>query len=351
MTETTQDTIQQDVSNDTAFDDENALAAALFDRWNPDADKPSGTDEEEDKKPTETSEAAPEDKAVDEDQAEVEEEAEEKEDAEETDEPERAYVEDDGVYVKVKVGDEELEFPVKDLKRLAGQEASFTRKGQELAQQRKTVEDAATLQVQVFDRLLETARAAWEPFSQLDFLTLARNPDVSEEQLVAVRQEAERRYNELQFLENGLKQVSEANQKAVGERKAAAAKACVDALSDPLTGIEGFGEPLYNEMVTYALDQGIDKAWLNDLTDSGTFKLLHKAMLFDRGKAKVTEFKEKKAKNSKPPKKIVKTKSAKKAAGAVDDKATAASKKFEQTGSIEDAAAMMEARWSQADED
>ena len=65
-----------DVSNDTAFDDENALAAALFDRWNPDADKPSGTDEEEDKKPTETSEAAPEDKAVDEDQAEVEDEAE-----------------------------------------------------------------------------------------------------------------------------------------------------------------------------------------------------------------------------------------------------------------------------------
>ena len=164
------------------------------------------------------------------------------------------------------MGDEEHEVSVKDLRRLAGQEASLTRKGQELATARKAAEDFANLQVGVFDKLLENAREAFKPFQNLDLVALARNPDITEGQIEAIRSEAQRRWNELQFLEGGLQQITEASQKAVGDKKAQAAKQCIDALSDPTTGIEGWGEPLYNDIVKYAAGVGAASEVLNDVS-------------------------------------------------------------------------------------
>jgi hypothetical protein len=62
-------------------------------------------------------------------------------DSEEEEQEQRVYVDDDEAYAKVKVGDDEYEVPLRDLKRLYGQETSITKKGQELATQRTALEE------------------------------------------------------------------------------------------------------------------------------------------------------------------------------------------------------------------
>lgn len=352
MTTANEDTIQnEDVS---PFESNDDVAAALLSGWeDEDAKKPSD-DSGEKKTEPKTEADDTDDQSVDDDQTDDD----SGKDASKDDEPKRKFVEDENdTYVKVKVGDDEHEVPVKDLKRLFGQEASFTRKAQDLASARKIIEDTANLQVQVFDRLLNDARAAWDPYSKLDFLALARNPDVTEEQLTAVRQEAERRWGELQFLESGLKEVNEASQKALSTKHAEAAKACVEALGDSLTGIEGWGEPLYKEIVAYAAQEGVTKALLNDLMDPATYKLYHKAMLYDKGRQTVTKIKANNAKKKgAAPKKIIKgsrsVSSAKDqmkggSGAAVVEKQKALSK----SGKQADAAELMLARWAAAGED
>lgn len=361
MSDTQNDTIQkQDVSN--ALDSDEDVAAALLSKWEPDATKqPSGAGEDDTTKPSGSPRAAqPATKVAPEKTSEqsVDDQTDDEEDEGGTQDeaPEREYVEKDDAYVKVKVGDEEHEVPVKDLKRLAGQEASLTRKGQELATARKAVEETAALQTQVLDTLIAQARVAWEPYSKLDFLSLARNPEVSEEQLAAVRQEAERRWTELQFLENGLKEVKETSQKAITTSQQEAAKACVEALSDPTTGLEGWGEPLYKEIVAYAAKEGVSTAMLNDLTDPVTYKLYRKAMLYDQGKAAVTKIKDTKQKEkaAAPPKKIVK---GSRPLGSVKDQVRDTTKvaqkeeTFRKSGKVDDAAELLAARWSVSDED
>lgn len=350
MSDNADDTIQKDVSDNT-FQDEAAVADALLSKWEPDALKePSDTEEEpttkpkakEPKEPSNDEPAKSRSDAADDGQ-ETEEETEEPKEDEET---ERKFVESDDVYVKVKVGDEEHEVSVKDLRRLAGQEASLTRKGQELATARKAAEDFANLQVGVFDKLLENAREAFKPFQNLDLVALARNPDVTEEQIAAIRTEAQRRWNELQFLESGLQEVTQASKKAVGEKKAEAAKQCIEVLSDPTTGIEGWGEPLYNEMVKYAISTGATPDILNDLTDPGMYRIIHKAMLYDRAKTKVTQIKDEKKKAA-PPKKIIKaTKSVDKSRDRSESgKIAAREDALRKRGHVDDAAALLEARW------
>lgn len=348
MSDNAEGTIQkQDVPENT-FEDEAAVADALLSKWEPDAlAEPSDTEEETAKAPKEPKDA----KVSEEDQSQSDD---EDEGDTQDEEPARKFVESDDVYVKVKVGEEEHEVSVKDLRRLAGQEASLTRKGQELATARKATEDFANLQVGVFDKLLESAREAFKPFQNLDLVALARNPEVTEGQIEAVRSEAQRRWNELQFLENGLQQITDASQKAVKDKKAEAAKQCIETLSDPTTGIEGFGEPLYNEMAKYAVGIGVTPDVLNDLTDPGLYRIIHKAMLYDQAKTKVTQIKDEKKKAA-PPKKIIKStkavdKSKERTAG---DKVAAREDALRKRGHVDDAAALLEARWAvaEADED
>src|SRR5574337_877989 len=85
-----------------------------------------GTEGEEEETPTEPEEATEEGQETEEDG--------------EDEDPEASKAKKDAgddVIVKIKVGDKEHEVPVKDLKRLYGQEASLTRKSQEVAAQRK----------------------------------------------------------------------------------------------------------------------------------------------------------------------------------------------------------------------
>src|SRR5271166_5311278 len=120
----------------TALDSESAVADAFLDRLK-DAEKPSEGDEGEETEETEEVAEETED-TPSEDEAEADEDAQDEpseEAEEETEEKPKSkkYADDSDTYVKVKVGEEEHEVAVKDLKRLWGQEASLTKKSQEVA--------------------------------------------------------------------------------------------------------------------------------------------------------------------------------------------------------------------------
>jgi hypothetical protein len=96
-------------------------------------------EDEETNQPDADDEEASEETPEEETDEDAEEEGQEDDKSEDEDKPSKKYADDnDDTYVKVKVGDKEEEVKVNDLKRLYGQEASLTRKSQEVAEIRKT---------------------------------------------------------------------------------------------------------------------------------------------------------------------------------------------------------------------
>ncbi len=97
----------------------------------PSEEQPENHEEQPEEKPDPKSEDLPDEEAPKDD---------EETDASEDDaEPDKKYAEE-GVFVKIKVGDKDHEVSVKDLQRLYGQEAALTQKSQQVSDQRKLVE-------------------------------------------------------------------------------------------------------------------------------------------------------------------------------------------------------------------
>lgn len=245
---------------------------------------------------SETSDESPEDQGEDE--------------GSETDKTkEKKHVDDDEAYVKVKVGEEEREVPVKELKRLWGQEASLTRKSQEVAAERTKVQEEGQKHAAALNVLLERAKAKAEPYRNIDWMGLAKNPDISAEEASALRAEAQRAFEEEKFLGEELGTFVQALTQEQTKAIATQAKECNKALSTPGTDdkpnphyIEGWNEKVYDELRSFGVDMGLDKTLVNNLVDPAAFKLMHMAFQFHRGSSKVQTEKVNKA-----PKKIVKT--------------------------------------------
>jgi hypothetical protein len=217
--------------------------------------------------------------------------------------PQRKYAEDDdATYVKVKVGDDEHEVSVKDLKRLWGQESALTQKSQQVADARKAVETEQQRYITGTAAMLDRAKARYEPYSKIDFLLASK--ELSAEEYTSLRTEAQAAYDDVVFLHgevDGLvKQISEKSQTALVEQ----AKATIKTLSgDPKDGgIEGWSEKLYDDIRAYGVAQGIEQQAMNRLVDASALRLIHKAMLYDRGASKVVT-----TKVNKTPKKVVKS--------------------------------------------
>jgi len=267
---------------------------------NTDAEKPSDEVKEKDTAEDPETPETPEDgdeKSTDDEGA---------EDAEKQDESEGQAEDDlsDDRKLKVPVDGEEIEVTLGSLKRLAGQEAALTRKSQEVATARKTLDETATTHIAALDKLLERARQRYEPYSKIDFLVASKDPNVSGEELAAVRQAAVAAYEDVQFLEQELGAFSQQLTMRKHAELAAQAKETLKSLSDPEKGIPGFNQQLYTDMRSYAIEQGIPAQVIDQTVDELSLRLLHKAMLYDKGAKKV---KEEKPESKKPPKRIVKS--------------------------------------------
>jgi hypothetical protein len=260
----------------------------------------------------------------------------------ETAEKAKKFVEDaDDTYVKVKMGDKELDVPIKDLKRLYGQEASLTQKSQEVAAQRKAADEGIAKNVAALNVLAEKAKAKAAPYAALDWVAIAKNPNISAEEASALRDEAKAAFDDVSFFEkdlNGLMTSIADKQKA---DTVAQAKVCISALSTAPTAdkpnalyIEGWNDKVYDDLRSFARELGANPNDVNSMVDPVAFKILHMAMQFKRGSSKVLTVKTKKS-----PTKIVKTSSnsaeSKAPSSTVDRKAAVA--KLARSGSDEDA--------------
>jgi len=247
-------------------------------------------------------------------------------DAEEKTEKAKKYVDDVESFVKIKVGDEEFEVPVKDLTRLHGQEAALTRKSQEVAEHRKTVDAQAAQYVAGLDVLVKRASEKADEFRKINFLALTKDPNVSADELAVLQTEAQRVFDEERFLKSELGNfMTEVNGRQTKERQAQAVET-VKTLGTPGTAdkpnphyIEGWSEKTYDDIRSFAVTSGMDADIVRNIVDPAAIKMMHMAMMFKRGVAKVTT-----VKTDKQPKKIVKTNSAPKAPAA--DKALTVAK-------------------------
>lgn len=259
-------------------------------------------------------------------------------------EPELKYADED-TYAKVKVGDEELAVPLKDLTRLYGQEQALTRKSMEVAEQRKKVDAELAVNVQAHNQLLERAKARWEPYSKVDFLLAAK--ELSAEDYTSLRTAAQAAYEDMQFLTTGLNQTIQAAQQRQQEALVTQAKDALKVLAGPADqgGIEGWNEQKYDTIREFAYSAGLDKQIVDNLVNPVAIKLLHDAMLFRRGQSKVVVTR----KVNKTPTKVIKTKQPAETGTPDKSKATNAAKRLRSTGSSDDAAELFLARWAERD--
>lgn len=296
---------------------EDQFLATLVPNKEDDADgseeSPSANGEHEDEPSSQEDETEAEEQEQESSDESPEDESESEEADGEEDEGKKAYVDNDETYVKIKVGDKEHEVPVKDLKRLWGQETALNQKSQEAAEARKTAEAETTKAMAGLKLMLDRATERANPYRSIDWMALAKSPDITAEEASALRAEAQRAFEEEAFFKNELGNFVEAAQTKMRQSIATQARDCIKALSEKGSEekpnphyIEGWNDKLYDDLRAFGVNQGLHQDMLNNLVDPAAFKILHMAMQFHRGKAKVVQTK----KVNKAPKKIVKTSSA-----------------------------------------
>lgn len=254
---------------------------------------------------------------------------------------------DDGAYVKVKVGDEEHEVPVKELQRLYGQEKALTQKSMEVAEARKRADADIAKGVAATTALLERAQKNWEPYSKIDFVLAAK--DLSAEDYTNLRQAAQAAWENVQFLQTGVNDfVTQAAQRQSASLREQA-KETLKVLAGPVEqgGIEGWNEELYGTIAKFAVEAGLKQEIVNNLVDASAIRLLNEARLYRLGKSKVVT-----KRINKTPTKVIKTKTAPETNTSSDKtNVSKAAKKLRLTGSTDDAAELFMASWAARDAD
>lgn len=304
---------------------------------------------EEDVRPTKedkTKEDAENDSDDSEDSGDKSPEDEEEDEEENEEEDARNVIEDDSeTYVKVKVDGEDRTVSVKDLKRLYGQEASLTRKSQEVSAKRKEAEELGARYVAGLTGLLQKAQAKANPYKQIDFLSAAQQ--LKPEELNALRQEALQAFEEEKYLGEELNTFMGNLQ---SQRQAQLVEKGREAVKELKRDIPGWNEKVYNDVRHFAISSGLDVDIVDNLVDASAIKLIHKAMLYDKGKSGVVT-----KKKGKMPKTVIKTS---KSSGSttkdlIGNKAAAskALKRLELTGSTDDAAEAFLAKWQSQSDD
>ena len=285
--------VQKTDSEPRALDLSDA-ADAILNRWE-DAEKPSENEEveatTEDVDETDVEEVEIEEAEELEDDEEYEadpdEETEDEEDEEDDDEDEEeddtteeVKVASDDTVVELKVNGETKQVSVKDLKRLAGQEASLTRKSQDLADQRKIAEEDFVRTTASYNKLLDRAKERLKPYSDMDMMIAQTQMD--NETFAQLRQDAKQAEEDVKFLEeesNALLNDMQAKRQSAVQ---AAAKDCIRVLEDTMPD---WGNEMYNDIRTYAVKNGLPQNEVDQYTDPNVIMLINKARLYDESKA------------------------------------------------------------------
>ena len=326
------DSIQMDETNiETGALDLHSAEEAFLTRWKADEETPSVTNEEEDTTPED-----PENSEGGEDEEETEtndEGTEEDPDGTDTDEQEAAPVAADDAVVEFVVDGQTQRVSVKELKRLAGQEASLTRKSQEIAEYRKNLEAETQRNALVLNKLHQQAVERLKPYQDIDLFTASR--ELSPEDFKALRAEIQQATNDVRFFEQEMNQLVEAHQAQQAEARK---KEVPEAIKVIRERIPEWSDTLYNDIRSFAVAEGMAPEVVNEIIDPSAISLIHKAMLYDRAQKSV---KGKVQKVAQAPKKVLK----KDGISSTTSKPKAALDRLANSGNIDDAAAVLLARW------
>jgi len=268
-----------DSDDDFGDEDENSYAPDQDDRFSQEYEEDlSDPDEEEDEDDTGDEEDEEGEEADNEDGSD--------------DDFEEIEVSDDFV-IPVKVNGEDVEVTVADLKRLAGQEAAITQKAQQVSEMRRNVEKADQLAKASYEKLLERTNARLKPYEGIDFVQLARNPNITDQQLKEIQEEHRTLMEEKSFLEEGIKTHVESLQNYQQEAMLAKAQENISVIEDQASPyyIPDF-RTRYYELKQHAIKQGADEEFINNLIDPWTWKLINDSL---RLNTTVTKAEKKKA--------------------------------------------------------
>ncbi len=232
---------------------------------------------------------------VDEDSEEDEEETSE----EDEDDEEEVQVLDEESLVEIVVDGETKQASVKDLKRLYGQEASLTRKSQEMASQRKLADDQMQKADASLQAMLTRAQERYKPYAEVDMLVASKQ--MSADDFTALRAEARQAEEDLKFLSEEADQFYGYVKQQQSESLQQQAKECIKVLQQD---VPDWSNDLYNDIRSYAIAQGLPEDQVNQYADPNVIKLLNKARMFDQTKKVAT------VKKAKAAKKILRSKKA-----------------------------------------
>lgn len=266
-------TIPTDVI-DTGSTDDNAVAALVAQMTSGKTSTPEADEDEEDQDVAEDEDNDPSDDEDNDDDSDDQDEDADEESEEEAEEPAEAAkpaeVSDDTV-LSIVVDGEAQEFTVGSLKRLAGQEASLTRKSQEadIVGQRAAV----TLQ-----GALESVVEDLQPYEGVDWVLEGQRMDPEEfawhrEQFTRLSN----RYNTILGNAQALEQtISTRKDAAIREQAVEAVKV----LSDPTTGIPGWSDALYDDILAFAVEAGLPENEVAEITNPQVIKIINDARLY-----------------------------------------------------------------------
>jgi hypothetical protein len=231
---------------------------------------------------------------------------------------------------------------IKDLKRLAGQEAALTRKSQEVAALRQHADTEAKAVKARLDKLLENANKRRDQYKDLDFFVLAKDPAFSAEDLKVLRREQEAAEADVKFLTEELKEVQEqdaAKEQEAWQSKAKETFAILGNKEHPLS-IPDWSLPTYQKMLGFGASAGLDPVELQRINDARELKILHMAMSWAEAQSKVKKLK---PATSVTPKKVAKPGSSSASPDEASGDAKGALARLRQSGDVEDAAAAFKA--------
>lgn len=314
------------------------VETAILNRWEDPRETEASEPEEE---APELALEETEDEQPDELDEELEEETEEDsevdldEEDEEPEEQETLEVSDD-TEVEIAIDGDVKTASIKDLKRLYGQEASLTRKSQDLAKQRKEATQSMEMSNLVLQNMLNRAQERAKPYDDVDMLVASKT--MSDQDFQALRKEAKAAQDDVKFLSEEADKYYQGFKQQQQQALQVAARDCIKVLQDD---IPEWSNNMYNDIRSYAVSQGLAQEQVDQYVDPQVIKILNKARMFDEGKKVAT------VKKKAPKKRVLKSDKAPPTAAAKRSMRTDKLKERAASNDREDIADLIMSRWEQ----
>jgi len=326
------------------YSDLASASDALLSRWE-DASEPSdqATEEataevEEETEDQEQEQEILEEVELDDEEEEIDpdEEQDETEDTEEEAEEPDAEELTDETLIDILVEGETKQASIKELKRLYGQEASLTRKSQQVAAQRKQAEENIGKTDAIMQKLVQQAEERYKPYSEVDMLLASKSMEDAD--FAQLRKEAQDAADNLRFIKE------EANAfytDIQNQRQQQMQEAATEAVKTLQEQIPDWSNQLYDDIRAYAKSNGL--ADVDTYVDPNVITIINKSRLFDQAKNVTTTKKKRVAKKVLKSKKAPATAAQQKAKRMKDAKA----RLQKQGNDIDDIAEILLQRWEQ----